>query len=674
MNYWVIENLGYVLIHSLWQIGFVALIFFLALRILQNASANLRYLVSILALCLALILPVATFIYFSKNTKTINAVKEKLSSITKSEPIIQNFETRAIPPNSQIPAINSTKTNDLTPSLNFPWLPSLVILWLFGVLGFSIRLLGGIWTVHNYRTRNILPVSPDWQNTFEELCKNLQIKQKINFLQSTAVEMPVVIGWLKPVILIPVSAFLQISSKELETILLHELTHIKRNDYLVNFIQSLVEILFFYHPCVWWISSKIRSEREFAVDEFVSQIFETERLIYANALANLEEIRLASNQLTPTLAMAGTGGNLMKRIENILQGNRKLNSKNISIWSAVFAITFVIGISAGFYWLKTSEIKKSKSGRKIAVVFSNSLAMYSDYLAKELGNQSYQKLLELQTKYQMPATWTLDAMLIEELRKNGKADDFFSQAHENNSNFMLYVPNISYTVFINGDDEYIATWKKRVQFVEENLAKNGNKLDYYLRPAQIPKEMEDFLVKRGLPLGSSPNLDYSVIYSHAYDKECDRKMMSCQETTIEKRQEIRQKFINYINESFELNQKFAREKSGTEVPQILTLNVDNLTTDSADELLQTLKDSGYEFVPLEEAQSNEMNKLRAELTKSREFILQKFEIQKKYQIERLGVTKEELEAAQKKILENSKKNNFKVEINTKDFKIKVKEQ
>lgn len=669
MTNWVVENLGWTLLHSLWQIGFVAVVLFSILRILREFSASLRYSISVLALSFSFILPLITFVYLSEATspiqteKPITSINSKINDPTKEK----NFQV--ITKNVDVPPTVSVDSPVSSPSLNIPYLTILVVFWFLGIFIFSIRLIGGVWTVHLYRTRQVYAVEAYWQTKFDGLCQNLKINKKVQFLQSKIVEMPVAIGWLKPVVLVSASAFLQISPKELETILVHELVHIKRHDYLVNFLQSLVEILFFYHPCVWWISAKIRAEREFAVDEFISQVFETERIIYANALANLEEIRLTETQAAPILAMSGNGGNLMKRIENILQGNRKLNSKNISIWSAVFAVTFVIGITTGIYWLKTNEIKKSKNGRKVAVVFS-------DFPANGHNSQSFQNTLELQKTYKIPATWILDSELIKELEQTGKAKELFLEAHGTRSDFIINVPNINYTIFINGDDEYIELWQKRIQNIDAIMSENGDKLRYWTTSAtQIPQQMEEHIAKTGLRFTKLPMQD-DIRFHFSYEKECGnfenspkKGMYFCQETPAEKRKEIHEKYLQYISEIFEFNNNYAQEKFGVNIPQVLSLATDDLTNDSANELFQMLQDKGYEFVPLEEVTSNETYKLQ-ETSRDRELFQKKWEILNKYLPRALPASSNIIEI-RKKYDENMKKV-FKVEVNTKDLKIEGK--
>ncbi len=167
---------------------------------------------------------------------------------------------------------------------------------MIGILLFSLRFIGGFWQLHLYKTKEISELTLDWQVRFAELCGKLKLNQCVEILQSNLVASPMVIGWLKPVILIPASVFLQMDIRQLETIIAHELMHIKRFDFLINFAQSVVEILFFYHPCVWWISSKIRQERECACDDAVLNTLENAQFTYAKALAKLEKFRQRTKQ------------------------------------------------------------------------------------------------------------------------------------------------------------------------------------------------------------------------------------------------------------------------------------------------------------------------------------------------------------------------------------------
>ncbi len=307
INSKIIENLGWTLLHSLWQIALVAFVLFVLLKILRGVSVNARYWISVFALVFAVSIPAFTFYQLNK-TSSASFSNNEISNAKNSNTFEKPFFT---PENSALQIENQTgsaniKTvgffysvknlqNEFSKNISFA-LPFLVGFWFVGILIFGFRLIGGFWQLHIFKTREISLPHKKWQSRFSTLCEQLNIRQHVKLFTSNFVETPIVIGFLKPVILIPASVFLQISPKELETIIAHELVHVRRYDALVNFAQSFVEVLFFYHPCVWWISTVVRNEREFATDESVIQILENSRIVYANALANLEELRLLSNQ------------------------------------------------------------------------------------------------------------------------------------------------------------------------------------------------------------------------------------------------------------------------------------------------------------------------------------------------------------------------------------------
>src|SRR5580693_5112634 len=133
------------------------------------------------------------------------------------------------------------------------------------------------------------------------------------WLVSALVQAPVVVGWLKPVVLVPVGALAGLPPEQIEALLAHELAHIRRHDYLVNILQSIAEALLFYHPAVWWISNHIRNERELCCDD-VAVAISGDAFIYARALVDLEQYRPA--HLNP--ALAANGGSLRERIGRLL--------------------------------------------------------------------------------------------------------------------------------------------------------------------------------------------------------------------------------------------------------------------------------------------------------------------------------------------------------------------
>ncbi len=148
-----------------------------------------------------------------------------------------------------------------------PWLPEIVLLWLAGVAVFAIRPLASWYTVRRLRRVGVSPVADATRGLLERTAKRLRLARAVAVLQSTLVKTPVVIGYFRPLVLLPLCVVTGLPEVQLELILAHELAHIRRHDYLVNLLQTLIETLFFYHPAVWWLSRRIRNERENCCDD-----------------------------------------------------------------------------------------------------------------------------------------------------------------------------------------------------------------------------------------------------------------------------------------------------------------------------------------------------------------------------------------------------------------------
>jgi len=194
-----------------------------------------------------------------------------------------------------------------------PWLPMLVMVWLTGVIVLSLRLMSGWLWVQRLKSHGTSPAGEGWSHIAERLCRRLHIARRVRLLESTIVDVPTVIGWMKPVVLMPASALAGLNPHQLEAILAHELAHIRRHDYLVNLMQTVVETLLFYHPAVWWLSRRIRVERENCCDDLAVSLC-GDPYSYAKALADLEELRTPSRHF----AMAANGGSLVQRVRRLL--------------------------------------------------------------------------------------------------------------------------------------------------------------------------------------------------------------------------------------------------------------------------------------------------------------------------------------------------------------------
>src|SRR5204863_17364 len=145
------------------------------------------------------------------------------------------------------------------------------------------------------------------------LAHRLRISRPVRLVRSALVEVPTAVGWLRPMILLPASTLTGLTTGQIEAILAHEMAHIRRHDYLVNLLQCIVEMLLFYHPAVWWVSRRIREERELCCDDLAVRI-SGDPVSYARALCALETLRGESM----TLALAATSGSLRARIARLL--------------------------------------------------------------------------------------------------------------------------------------------------------------------------------------------------------------------------------------------------------------------------------------------------------------------------------------------------------------------
>jgi beta-lactamase regulating signal transducer with metallopeptidase domain len=295
---------GWALLHLLWQGALVAALLALALPLLAGRSANVRYAVSCAALLLLVVLGIATGI---RSYETGSTAAPVAGEGMPAAPAMTPGSAPASPawPDRWQGVVDAA--NDA--------LPVLVVLWLFGVASFSVRLI-----VEWMRARRMValaagPARAPWPATARRLGQALGVRQLVRVLESTAVAVPSVVGLVRPVILLPASAITGLTPTQLEMILAHELAHIRRHDFLVNLLQAAVETLLFYHPAVWWISGRIRDERENCCDDLAVAVCGNP-LQYARALTRLEELRADSL----AVAVSASGGSLLDRIRRIAGG------------------------------------------------------------------------------------------------------------------------------------------------------------------------------------------------------------------------------------------------------------------------------------------------------------------------------------------------------------------
>ncbi len=320
-----VRVVAWTLLHFFWQGALVAAALAAALTLLRRGSSQLRYGVACGALVAMAVLPVATGLWLQAAERTpggsgVAAVHGSGSG--EPMPAAANAGARAGH------AVSTTAAAPTRLTVIEPVLPWLVGLWLAGVGALSCVHLVGWARVRRLRRQGVLRVEQRWRRSCARLARRLGIRRPVQLLASTRVAVPAVIGWLKPVVLFPASTFAGLGPRQLESILAHELAHVRRHDALINLLQVAIETLLFYHPAMWWASRQVRELREHCCDDLAVAVC-GDRMIYARALADLEELRFA----TPVFALGADGGSLLERIRR-LAGARSTDDAQTSGWLA----------------------------------------------------------------------------------------------------------------------------------------------------------------------------------------------------------------------------------------------------------------------------------------------------------------------------------------------------
>jgi beta-lactamase regulating signal transducer with metallopeptidase domain len=227
-------------------------------------------------------------------------------------------------------------------------IPFILTAWTIGFLIFGLRFFGGLWYIRRLR-HSAKPLSRPWTSFVEHLRSTLNISRAVKLAESPYINTPMVIGYLKPMILIPVGMISGLSTEELETIFIHELAHIRRHDYLINLFQSFMEMVFFFNPFIWTLSNHLRKEREYCCDDIVITQHGSS-LAYAHALARLEEVRLSNNAFA--LGLAENKNVLLDRIKRIMEKSAKnYSGKDRMIIPAVLLVAGLLCAS----WLSIHQ-------------------------------------------------------------------------------------------------------------------------------------------------------------------------------------------------------------------------------------------------------------------------------------------------------------------------------
>jgi uncharacterized protein (TIGR03435 family) len=333
MSSWI-HVAGWMLVHFVWQGALVGLVSACALRCVRGAAANIRYLVACGALGCMLASPIVTAAVTARPARPAPAPVALSALSTQHEAAVTAVRGGA-----------TTLTDRDLVGHAIPFavdglLPLVVAAWLAGVMLLFIRLSGGWWRVRCLHRASLGMAASLWQANGERMVLRLRLARCVHIVDSHLVDTPTVIGWLRPVILLPVAALANLTPAQVEAILAHEIAHVRRHDFIVNALQTMAETLLFYHPAVWWLSARIRAEREHCCDEIVVNVC-GDPAGYASALAELETWR-ASPAARVTLALAATDGSLLDRVRRVLRVPTDDEGPSNAIVTAALALLFVV--------------------------------------------------------------------------------------------------------------------------------------------------------------------------------------------------------------------------------------------------------------------------------------------------------------------------------------------
>jgi beta-lactamase regulating signal transducer with metallopeptidase domain len=302
MSSWI-DATGWTLIHFVWQGSVIGVAAAAALRLCRRRSSEARYAVACLGLAAMLGSAAATAVIIG------TARAEHGAASLAMDRTVSDVSIAAPQAGLAQPATARTKHRRLTMAAA---LPVVVWAWIAGVAALTIRLWGGCWRIHRLRTAALAQPPSCWERTAAQLAQRLRVSIPFRAVETTLVNAPMVIGWLRPMILLPAAFVIGATPNQIEALLAHELAHIRRRDYAVNLLQTAVEALLFFHPAVWWVSSRIRQEREHCCDD-AAVVVCGEPAAYAEAL-----VSLASWRTTEAFSVGASGGSLRARVGRIL--------------------------------------------------------------------------------------------------------------------------------------------------------------------------------------------------------------------------------------------------------------------------------------------------------------------------------------------------------------------
>lgn len=310
------ETVGWILLHSVWQGAILGGALAIVLRVLPPSLARARYAVACATLALMVVLPTATGLEAGRLQPDVShpasqsreaSVDATLTAPSPAPSIAHRVSL--VPTRIRIAAQRSDRDIPASRMLRL-----VAAVWSLGVVLLGVRLAGGWMLNRNLTRRGVTAAPAEWLAMVARLRVVMGIRRPVRLLVSMRVAAPVLIGWVRPLVLLPASALTGLAPWQVELLLRHELAHVRRYDYLVNLLQSVAEVLLFHHPVAWWVSRQIRAEREHCCDDAVA--LTAGAPAYIRALVAMEELR-GRAALAPPLMLGADGASLLRRMQRL---------------------------------------------------------------------------------------------------------------------------------------------------------------------------------------------------------------------------------------------------------------------------------------------------------------------------------------------------------------------
>ncbi len=303
------QAIAWTLIHFCWQAAAIAALYRLVSAAIARRVSQTLYLIALSALLLMLGTAIATFAWELRPDAPAASIPVSASDLRTA--VVADFSRSTAP---RLAAAIQPAPDRMTLAAFLPWIDGL---WLIGVFALSVRSLGGWWYLRRLRLASTGEPPATVRAAFQRISSALGLTRAISLRLSNTIDSPMTMGTVRAIVFLPLSAITLLGAEELEVVLAHELAHVRRADFFWNILQTIAETIFFFHPAVWWLSARIRYERELCCDDLALQICPNP-IVYAHALVHLEEQRSRHLRLAMALDGHQSHATLLTRIARIL--------------------------------------------------------------------------------------------------------------------------------------------------------------------------------------------------------------------------------------------------------------------------------------------------------------------------------------------------------------------